>query len=106
MSATLNDNRIDSIGHSRILASINQFTERTVSFLNRSCTIADLKLVKVSERILDASTGLKRAAATRRSGGVRAAFEAAGLRICPVFRAEVDRRPDASADSEDARRGT
>jgi hypothetical protein len=50
-TATLDYRRIDSIGHSRIMASINQFAERTVDFLNRFSTIADLKLLEVSERI-------------------------------------------------------
>jgi hypothetical protein len=50
-TATLDYRRVDSIGHSRLLASINQFAERTVDFLNRFSTISDLKLLEVSERI-------------------------------------------------------
>ncbi|KAH0786880.1 WASH complex subunit 3 [Histomonas meleagridis] len=41
----------DSIGHARIIASVNQFAERTVDFLNRFSNICDLKLLEVSERI-------------------------------------------------------
>jgi hypothetical protein len=50
-TAALDYRRIESIGHTRIMASINQFAERTVDFLNRFSTIADLKLLEVSERI-------------------------------------------------------
>jgi hypothetical protein len=50
-TATLDYRRVESIGHSRIMASINQFAERTVDFLNRFSTISDLKLLEVSERI-------------------------------------------------------
>jgi hypothetical protein len=42
---------LESIGHTRLMASINQFAERTVDFLNRFSHIADLKLLDVSERI-------------------------------------------------------
>ncbi|KAH0788542.1 WASH complex subunit 3 [Histomonas meleagridis] len=41
----------DSIGYARIIASVNQFAERTVDFLNRFSNICDLKLLEVSERI-------------------------------------------------------
>lgn len=51
MDGALDYRNVDSIGHSRIMASINQFAERTVDFLNRFNNIADLKLLEVSERI-------------------------------------------------------
>ena len=51
MNAALDYRNVDSIGHSRIMASINQFAERTVDFLNRFSNICDLKLLEVSERI-------------------------------------------------------
>jgi len=51
MEAALDYRNVDSIGHSRIMASINQFAERTVDFLNRFSNICDLKLLEVHERI-------------------------------------------------------
>jgi WASH complex subunit CCDC53 len=51
MNGGLDLHLIDSIGHTRLMASINQFAERTVDFLNRFSHIADLKLLEVSQRI-------------------------------------------------------
>jgi hypothetical protein len=51
MTGALDLNSLDSIGHTRLMASINQFAERTVDFLNRFSHIADLKLLDVSERM-------------------------------------------------------
>jgi WASH complex subunit CCDC53 len=51
MDGALDYRNVDSIGHARIMASINQFAERTVDFLNRFSNICDLKLLEVSERI-------------------------------------------------------
>jgi hypothetical protein len=51
MTGALDLASLDSIGHTRLMASINQFAERTVDFLNRFSHIADLKLLDVSERI-------------------------------------------------------
>lgn len=53
MDQQLDYRNVDSIGHSRIMASINQFAERTVDFLNRFSNICDLKLLEVSERIVN-----------------------------------------------------
>ena len=51
MDGALDYRNVDSIGHARIMASINQFAERTVDFLNRFSNICDMKLLDVSERI-------------------------------------------------------
>lgn len=51
MDGALDYRNVESIGHARIMASINQFAERTVDFLNRFSNICDLKLLEVSERI-------------------------------------------------------
>lgn len=51
MDGALDYRNVDSIGHARIMASINQFAERTVDFLNRFSNICDMKLLEVSERI-------------------------------------------------------
>lgn len=51
MDGALDYRNVESIGHARIMASINQFTERTVDFLNRFSNICDMKLLEVSQRI-------------------------------------------------------
>ena len=51
MNDPIDFSNADSIGHARIIASVNQFAERTVDFLNRFSNICDLKLLEVAERI-------------------------------------------------------
>ena len=51
MNNPLDFSNTASIGYSRIVASVNQFAERTVDFLNRFSNICDLKLLEVSERL-------------------------------------------------------
>lgn len=51
MEGALDNRNVESIGHARIMASVNQFAERTVDFLNRFTNICDMKLLEVSERI-------------------------------------------------------
>ena len=51
MDGALDYRNVDSIGHARIMASINQFAERTVDFLNRFSNICDMKLLDVSQRL-------------------------------------------------------
>ena len=53
MDPALDYRTVDSIGHSRIMASINQFAERTVDFLNRFSNICDLKLLEIHEKLND-----------------------------------------------------
>lgn len=51
MNNPLDFSNTASIGYSRIVASVNQFAERTVDFLNRFSNISDLKLLEVAERL-------------------------------------------------------